>query len=319
MKNKTDEMNNNYLKHITAGCMLAALAAAAMLATSCHKDITAESKAVKISADAVYPLSFSSGDAAGIFGYIHKTAAGLDKTDDRPDFFLGQRLDLNGNSCTYSPEKYWPRTAGESISFIGYYPFADGDNGMEILDLNGADYANGSVGLPCIKYTLPAGTSDMHEIAVSGIATSAGDDINLAFSSVLANILIYISYDGIESARPGISAIHLERVKITGIFTSGIYDCSEKEWTSHSAKGTVKVDNGTLSDIVDIKDFAGTVTSESFPILPQTLPSEAAIVVSGSYDEYGITRTFTTSVPLSGEWTKKDTFAYGITINSDIL
>lgn len=325
VQTKPIKMNRKHLRHIPVFCgIFAAVAAATLCSVSCHKDTNVKDTPVRLSAEAASSsIEFSAGNAVGVFGYTHKSASGLDGRNARPDFFMNQRLDCTGaSSWTYDPTKYWPHTAGESISFFGYYPYADSGNGIVLLGANGSSYEDGQAGLPLIKYIMPERSSGLVKAAVSSIAESpvqSGGDIRLAFSPIMTDISISIDYGDIADARPGITVLYIEKAWLSDICTSGTYDCAAGEWDTASEKGSVRIDHDAFSDMLEIRDFAHTVTSVSLPVLPQTIPSKAAINVSGSYVENGVAETFTVSVPISGTWKKGGTASYGISIDGDTL
>lgn len=178
---------------------------------------------------------------------------------------------------------------GSSVTYYAYQPFA---NSSVVYDGN-----------KTIKYTVPnaAGTTnaDQPDILYACNTSSATDKtIKLNFNHACTAVRFVIGTDLLGGT--------IKRITLKNVYGSGNLDLSTGAWSNHGTKTSFST---TGSKAVTTSGAALTANGEYFMMIPQTLPSDAAIEIEYSND---YTPNKVLSKTISGTWFAGTTVTYAI-------
>jgi len=178
---------------------------------------------------------------------------------------------------------------GSSVTYYAYQPFA---NSSVVYDGNKS-----------IKYTVPnaSGTTnaDQPDILYACNTSSATDKtIKLNFNHACTAVRFVIGTDLLGGT--------IKRITLKNVYGSGNLDLSTGAWSNHGTKTSFST---TGSKAVTTSGAALTANGEYFMMIPQTLPSDAAIEIEYSND---YTPNKVLSKTISGTWFAGTTVTYAI-------
>ena len=178
---------------------------------------------------------------------------------------------------------------GSSVTYYAYQPYA---NSSVVYDGN-----------KTIKYTVPnaAGTTnaDQPDILYACNTTSATDKtIKLNFNHACTAVRFVIGTDLLGGT--------IKRITLKNVYGSANLDLSTGAWSNFGSKTSFSV---TGSKAVTTSGAALTANGEYFMMIPQTLPSDAAIEIEYSND---YTPNKVLSKTISGTWSAGTTVTYAI-------
>ena len=160
------------------------------------------------------------------------------------------------DTYTYTPLRYWPSNAENTITFWAYCPYAN--NPDFLAASSSSSYTKSSVGLPDIRYTAD-GTTDL---LVSDVVTdktysncATAGVVNFDFHHTLSKITFRVKKNDNDPGDTNDYTITLTSIVLKYIYRTGIY--STDQWTSYSNQGNYTVFNSTKEVETDVE----TVTS----------------------------------------------------------
>lgn len=145
---------------------------------------------------------FEVGSVIGVFGYYTGTkdwkVAGATAT---PNFMYNEDVEKGESAWGYSPQKYWPNSTTERLSFFAYYPHTN-----LLKDYFGSNIIsfpkNTTEGVPAITYNAPA-TSNGSKVdflyATAMDQTKEAGTVSLQFRHLMAKVQFKFTPYGAES------------------------------------------------------------------------------------------------------------------------
>ena len=220
-------------------------------------------------------------------GMKYLNTSNIDATSPA-DFFYNQEVT---KASGWKTAFCWPGNK-EKVQLFAFAPSAalaatDGGEGVTWS-------AEDRSGVPTLFYKQPTTIGNMQDLVVAHTAALAGNSTSapLSFSHALAKVEVKIST------------------------TAGVQGCNVKSVKFRNIVGTGTMTFGgdwTLGSTTDVTVSGGTSGTATLFMLPQTLPSSAAMDVTIDYGS--MEKTFTQS--LSGHvWTKGQGRTYTITLNT---
>ena len=220
-------------------------------------------------------------------GMKYLNTSNIDATSPA-DFFYNQEVT---KASGWKTAFCWPGNK-EKVQLFAFAPSAalaatDGGEGVTWS-------AEDRSGVPTLFYKQPTTIGNMQDLVVAHTAALAGNSTSapLSFSHALAKVEVKIST------------------------TAGVQGCNVKSVKFRNIVGTGAMTFGgdwTLGSTTDVTVSGGTSGTATLFMLPQTLPSSAAMDVTIDYGS--MEKTFTQS--LSGHvWTKGQGRTYTITLNT---
>lgn len=216
------------------------------------------------------------------------------------EFMHNQLVQKSGSEWTYSPKKYWPQDQREKINFFAY-AFNQGDK-SQLVDLNfvvdGSNKAGGS-----FRFALPAPSSDPNNqndaeqtrdliFAVASERTRQDGEVNFLFRHALSALRFKVG----EIDEP----VKLKSLQLTNIYTAG--ECSFVEdagapvfaWTPTGSKVNYTQQFLDFGNLASSQELTTNENNRVFMMVPQTLDSDAALVLSLDADgnEHGDYRPY---------------------------
>ncbi len=211
-----------------------------------------------------------------------------------PDFMYDVRIT---KASGWATDYHYPND-GSKVRFYAYSPY-----GCKGVELSG----KGQTGIPAIRYTVPESVDEQCDVmcAVSDdiVSRTAGGTTSLVFRHALSAVKFVTGDDIAEGT--------IKSVALKGVFDSGVCPLGDiPVWTAgHST--------GDFSQALDkmaggVADEPITAESQTFMMIPQTLPDGATVeVVIDDGSEH------TLSASLAGvEWKAGQTTVYRISSSS---
>lgn len=145
---------------------------------------------------------FAEGSVIGVFGYYTGTNTWEDADDTAtPNFMYNEDVEKGESAWDYSPQKYWPNSTTEKLSFFAYYPHTNllkNYFGSDIISFP----ENTTPGVPAITYNAPAtnyGSKVDFLYATALDQTKNEGTVSLQFKHLMAKVQFKFTPDGAES------------------------------------------------------------------------------------------------------------------------
>lgn len=216
-----------------------------------------------------------------------------------PNYIYDATVLKTGNAYALPSMYYWPG-ASYKLRFFAYAPQRDA-----AYTLSGA----GTPGSPTIHALIPASVNDQKDLLVASTDEYSGNSaaaVPLAFKHPLTAIRF--------ACGENVSAGKLVKVSLKNVYTEGTYNMGTEQWTLTNATGSFeqllnKSITGTNNEEI-------TTSSQTFMMLPQTLPANAQIEIVFE-DQSGQT-TLTSSIG-GKTWPMGKTVTYKISMDDKII
>lgn len=248
--------------------------------------IAPQTRAGAVTAGNMYP-SF------GVLTYAYP-ATGSWSESLKPNFMYNIEVTA---SSRYTTSYYWPGVE-EKLSFFAYAPY----NGTGIA-LSGQT----ATGTPKITYTVPSAVADQKDVLVAVSKDVPGNKRateQLRFKHALTAVRVTTA----ANMLPG----RITSVKLKNVYGKAVHAMGSASWSGHNTKTTFsqtlnQTVGGTAQDLVQ-----GEAT---FMMLPQTLPTDAALEVTYRDDFSGQIHTLTAA--LGGKvWQMGKVATYQLSLSS---
>ena len=262
----------------------------------------------------------------GVIGGTPGSWSQLSTKQWTPNFMFNQQVTFKivsstSHTYTYSPLRYWPSNAENTISFWAYHPRL---SNPDFLVANSAtdQYQKTSVGLPDIRYS----TNGKKDLLVSDLVadqsrTTTFDPVSFSFHHALSKIDFKVQkVDDPANAY----TVTLTSISFTNIYNEGILrnvgSESGRSWylaSSHTSSlpvftGTVPVESAESSIISDA----------SVIVIPQTFTSSTngmlRVEYKLSWTGSGNPRTNVCLCPLTGSWDINQHYIYTLRITPNM-
>ena len=145
---------------------------------------------------------FEVGSVIGVFGYYTGTNTWAEKgATTTPNFMYNEDVEKGASAWGYSPQKYWPNSTTEKLSFFAYYPHTNllkNYFGSDIISFP----ANTEAGAPAITYNAPATNygSKVDFLYATALDQNKEDGtVSLQFKHLMAKVQFKFTPDGAES------------------------------------------------------------------------------------------------------------------------
>lgn len=210
---------------------------------------------------------FAEGSVIGVFGYYTGTntwdKAGATAT---PNFMYNEEVEKGASAWGYSPQKYWPNSTTEKLSFFAYYPHTNllkNYFGSDIISFP----ENTTPGVPAITYNAPATNygSKVDFLYATALDQDKEDGtVSLQFKHLMAKVQFKFTPDGAESVL--VKSVGFN-VPTTGTFN---YNDGLPVWSS--VQGTHSIKQEASGDGISITN-SSTAPIEEFTqyVLPCSL------------------------------------------------
>lgn len=229
------------------------------------------------------------------FGVSAYSYTGSWDGNQRPDFMYDIPVTESGGFWLPSSDYYWPGAAYK-IRFFAYAP--KGDRAYQL--------AEQTAGEPNITCVIPADVTNQKDllVAVSGeLDGNANSTVNLAFQHALTAVRFICGND----IRQG----EIKSVTLENVYSGGTYNMETGEWNEVRGKTSFsqfleRQINGTAGDTI-------TTESQTFMMIPQILPDDAAVKIV--FDDGTQEHTLKAGLK-NGVWPKGKTVTYQISTSS---
>ena len=145
---------------------------------------------------------FAVGNVIGVFGYYTGTNTWAEKgATTTPNFMYNEEVEKGASAWGYSPQKYWPNSTTERLSFFAYYPHTNllkNYFGSDIISFP----ENTTPGVPAITYNAPATNygSKVDFLYATALDQDKEDGtVSLQFKHLMAKVQFKFTPDGAES------------------------------------------------------------------------------------------------------------------------
>jgi hypothetical protein len=307
----------------------------ALLCASCTADDAASVPVGAIAftvegADGIVTRSAGDLTTAGLTSmsvWAHNTGvkdfAGLTSGDAgwTPDFMYGQEVTKANGSWGYVPVKYWPKTAGDKLSFFALAPVPSESNGITAL---AEDYDGG---YPQISVTPLKDAGQQQDVCVASSTDRTSDAGAVPFTFAHALTKVTFAARCSDALDDGIS-LQLSQIMLRNVHSTGTLVFTAQPsgftWNIDAAVTDYAIDQqsgGLLGQTLTASAQNYSSQSGALLLLPQTLPDNAAIDVYVSLMKNNIPITvFVAEAGIGGmTWPAGKGVDYSLDIDVDAL
>lgn len=232
-------------------------------------------------------------DSFGVLAYVF--TGGWDEASCLPDYMYDVEIT---KASSWTASYYWPG-AGRNIRFFAYAPYK-GD-GIRLSERTQA-------GAPSLAYTVPEAVADQKDLLVAATPAMAGNTsaaVPLTFSHALSAVRFTTGGDMLAGS--------IAKITLKGVYGSAAYTLGTDSWDAYGAAADF---SQTLSVSVDgSADQPITLPAATFMMLPQTLPSGAAVEVVYRDELSGTDRKLTGKID-GQTWEMGKTYTYRLSTSS---
>lgn len=216
--------------------IMATATGCALLLAGCS--LRLDNPAPDMAQDSGVPISFYAGSALllddaqqtkaayyddssfGVFAF--KQSGGswsqLNSKKWKPDFMFNQEVHHSSGVYTYSPTRYWPNAAVNTLTFWAYSPY-DANVDLLVKGSTSNAYTSTSVGLPDIRFTADGQTDLLYsDVEADQTYMTNSGTVQFDFNHALA--LVDIKAEKIDE--DGLYGVTMKEVSFKGIYATGI-------------------------------------------------------------------------------------------------
>lgn len=183
--------------------------------------------------DANTKADYYDNTSFGVFAFKQSggTWAQLASKKWKPDFMFNQQVvHSTGPNYTYTPTRYWPNAAVNTLTFWAYSPY-DASADLLVSGSTSNAYTGNSIGLPDIRFSVD-GHTDLLYSDVEADQTSATNSGEVQFDFNHALSLVDFKAEKIDEA--GLYEVTLKGLSFKGIYVTGILKSSDWSWYNYS-------------------------------------------------------------------------------------
>lgn len=206
--------------------------------------------------------------SAGVFAYF--TQGDFNASTAIPNFMYNQKLEKNGSTWTYSPEKYWPNNESDKISFFAYAPH-------NIPEVTISDKAK--KGCPILNYENMSCETDFLVATPLMNQTKSNGTLQFKMEHQLTKVSFYAKNGDVSPGEKKITKLRLDGIRKKGTLNFSSTGCS---W-GLSSDIEYKEQTGSLATIPGNTQKDEKVRLATYYLLPEA----SDITVSISYNMYG--------------------------------
>ena len=190
------------------------------------------------------------------------------------NFMYDQAVTYNDDAWTYSPVKYWPNNAENTITFWAYSPYYGDTSILKLRETNSSDdYGNTIPGIPDIQFT----TDGSKDLLVSEIAKNqsyrGGDPANGTVPLIFHHALCKVDFRVRKNDPSNLYDIVLKSISLKTLNTTAVLRAGN--WGLGWGSGTIDVlTDGNVT--MDKETYATYPTSGEILPLPQRLKGSSA-------------------------------------------
>lgn len=235
-------------------------------------------------------------DTFGVSGYLY--TGNWNSASCMPDFMYDVAVRQTSDVWTPDGTYFWPG-GSRKLRFFAYAPY----RGSGIVLSN-----KSTAGAPMFIYTVPANVADQKDILTASSDEFEGSRqsaVPLTFSHALTAVRFVVG-DKMLAGK-------ISKISLTGVYGRGTYSFADGTWNSYADSKTF---SQTLS--VDVDGTPDTPINDgtaTFMMIPQTLPSGAAIEVMFADNLTGTNRTLSATIA-GTDWPIGKTVTYRISTSS---
>lgn len=228
--------------------------------------------------------------------YTAFQVVGWKANDPSAGFYLSETVTDKGNN-TWSGERtyYWPG-AGYPLQFHAWAP----------VSLAGPENPQH----PALDYTVPNQVADQSDIVVASPGQLAGN-YNARVPLTFQHVCTAVRFVTGMPMQPG----EFVSVALKGVKGAGTYDLSSKSWTLKEGTQDFTLSFSPHKSVTGTEQTDLTDDSQTFLMLPQTLP-DGAVAEVVFVNAQGTTRTLTASL-VGTEWPMGTTVTYRLSITPE--
>lgn len=233
-------------------------------------------------------------DSFGVSAYSYTDSWSESKI---PNYMYDATASKSGSDYHLSSTYYWPG-ASYKMKFFAYAP-----QGNSQYVLSGSTQA----GSPTIRVTVPSNVGKQEDLLVAQSAELSGNNnsaVNLTFYHTLTAVR-FVCGDDMQAGT-------VKSVSLKNVYSKGIYDMRTRSWSSTEFPTVFSqvLDKSTTGEA----DEAITTETQTFMMVPQTLPDGAGIEVA-FIDSSGTVHTLTADIK-GTQWAMGKTVTYMISSSS---
>ena len=312
---------------------ITAAAAGALLLAGCSArldrpgsgEIRFEACSALLRDDATKSVAYYDDASFGVFAFKQSggTWADLASKHWKPDFMFNQEVHHAGSEYTYSPIRFWPDGAVNTLTFWAYSPY-DASAELLVSGSTNTTYTSNSEGLPDIRFTVDGHTDVLYSdvIANQTFATNSGV-VTFSFNHALSLVDVNVKKEDPTDRY----TVTLKSVRLDGLYSTAILRSAG--WAAWSgARSNLAVYEDDPDD--DSDDIVLTTSNQSLQgvmPLPQDLGNQAArLHVEFTISGAGIAHERTTArevllstvfEDVSGQWVMNSHYTLTIQISPD--
>jgi hypothetical protein len=220
-----------------------------------------------------------------------------------PNLMYNKEMTTNGDFYV-SEADYWPNSG--KVRFYAYAPYENTHVRM---------YSHSSdAGAPKLSYTVPSNVAEQQDLLVassSDVDAPQENPYSLTFNHVLT---------AVKFAVGDMKAGTIQKITISGVYGSGIYDFNTGAWATSGSTSSYSVNPNFVTDGTS-QNIIVTDNELTMLMMPQTLGPNAQIAVTYKFQD-GSINTLTAGIGGGGRsWNKGETVTYTISTSSlnDVL
>ena len=177
--------------------------------------------------------AFVAGDVFGVFAYYIPNGESI----STPNFMYNQGVmasdntpstpeDFSADIWSYTPEKYWPNTLGDKVSFYAYYPYLARSLTLPTTDASGA---------PVVTYDVTASHIDLlYAKAENKTKPAVAETVRFDFQHMLGQLRFKIS---VQNEAAGNQTIWVKSISYEDI-PQAKFNFASETWTDKAAPRT---------------------------------------------------------------------------------
>lgn len=220
--------------------------------------------------DANTKADYYDNTSFGVFAFKQSggTWAHLASKKWKPNFMFNQQVvHSTGANFSYTPIRYWPNPAVNTLTFWAYSPY-DASADLLVSGSTSNAYTSNSIGLPDIRFTVD-GHTDLLYSDVEADQTSATNSGEVQFDFNHALSLVDFKAEKIDV--DGLYVVTLKGLSFKGIYLTGILKSSDWSWYNYGGfrqdlpvwSGSAVLEHGTATPLAGVMPLPQDLTNDA--------------------------------------------------------
>lgn len=275
--------------------------------------------------DATKTVAYYDDTSFGVFAFKQSggTWAQLASKHWKPDFMFNQEVHNASSVYTYSPTRFWPDAAVNTLTFWAYSPY-DASADLLVSGSTNTAYTSTTEGLPDIRFTVDGHTDVLYSDVVADQTYASNSGIvPISFNHALSLVDVNVKKQD-PLAR---YTVTLKSVRFDGLYSTAILRSSGWAAWSGARSNLAVYEDDPDDDSDDIVLTTSNQPLQGVMPLPQDLGNQAArLHVEFTISGAGIAHERTTArevllstvfEDVSGQWVMNSHYTLTIQISPD--